>query len=59
MTAVYILIVIIHGWGSGKGSNGNAVSFAEFTTQERCQAAADRVVQGVPRESAQAWCFPK
>lgn len=46
---IWILIVVLHGWGAGLGSQGNAVTAAEFSSRERClfaKAELDRVETG-------------
>lgn len=40
---MWILIILLHGWGQGMGSNGNAVASVEFSSQQTCAAAADAV----------------
>lgn len=40
---VWVLIVVMHGWGSGAGSQGNFAGFAEFSSKERCEIAAQHV----------------
>lgn len=42
MTA-WIMIIIIHGWGAGLGSGGNAIVVAEFSSEERCRSAAQEI----------------
>ena len=36
----WILIIILSGWGAGTDSAGNAIATVEFTSKERCEAAA-------------------
>lgn len=43
MAAAWILIMILQGSGNAIGAQGNAMSVAEFTTQDRCVAAATAV----------------
>ena len=35
--------VVLHGYGAGVGSTGNAAATAEFTSKDRCEAAAKRI----------------
>ena len=55
---VWILVIVLHGWGAGVGSTGNAVTTQEFSSQEKCQAAVKTVVQYLTRENA-AFCVEK
>jgi hypothetical protein len=41
----WILIIVLHGWGSGVGSTGNAIATADFTTEEKCQLAAEKAIK--------------
>lgn len=56
----WILIIILHGWGAGAGSNGNAVSGIEFSTQLTCENAAAKVMNdGETTHHTQAICVLK
>lgn len=59
---VWVLIVIVHGWGAGVGSTGNAITTQEFSSRERCVAAVKYIRHA--SESSQPWtttayCLPK
>jgi hypothetical protein len=51
----WLLIIIIHGWGAGFGSTGNAVATAKFSSSERCLAAAKQIESS----SILTFCVPR
>lgn len=55
----WILIIILHGWGVGIGSKGNAVNFAEFSSQERCEYAITQIKKNLSAGADSATCVQK
>ena len=49
---MWVLIIVLHGWGAGIGSTGNAVSMTEFTSKEKCELAAKVVKQADAKTTA-------
>lgn len=56
--SAWILVVVMQGWGAGEGSAGNAVSMAEFSSEQTCSAASDWINKQVSRYKY-ARCFRK
>lgn len=54
----WILIIMLHGWGSGVGSDGNVVTSVEFTTKAKCIVAAEWVLKSSSKETT-VMCFEK
>lgn len=56
---MWVLIVIIMGWGAGVGSTGNAIAMAEFTSEARCRDAAVKVlaIDGVRGKNGPMWAI--
>ncbi len=59
----WIMIILLHGWGAGIGSTGNAVSTVEFKTESRCRQAAQQITKSVMTvarsDNIQVFCVEK
>jgi len=51
MNTYWVLIIIIHGWGAGTGSNGNAIGSVDFILREDCEAARAAIAEKIGEDS--------
>lgn len=56
--SLWILIIVMHGWGNGVGNQGNVATSVEFSTRERCEAAAT-AVRGDEVRHVHTYCIEK
>ena len=56
---MWVLIIVLHGWGAGIGSIGNAIAAQEFSTKERCAIAAKAALSMAQPDAIGAVCVEK